>query len=175
MEGNFKTRLDWHHDELSADASQIQGAYEAAVGAFLVTFNGIENTINEIIYFAMHKCERPDILKRLQSDSFSRKLITLELISLVFPRVAQRSLTDKLRYIASQRNDLAHGHFKQNPFDGTYEIVTRSKSRSQSTAEIVRLTKRAKQCWQDLRYFEAYFEFEDLAEDGSHQDDAPTE
>ena len=173
MEKNHETRLDWH-DEISADVSQIRGEYEAALGAFLVTFNGIENTVNEIMYLAMQQSERPDILKRLQNVSFSRKLTTLELISLAFPKVAQRSLTDELRCIASQRNDLAHGHFKQNPFDGSYRIVTRSKSRSKSVAEIDRLTERAGKCWQDLRYCVAYFEFEDLVEDES-QDDAPSE
>ena len=163
-----------YDDQLSADASQIQGEYEAAVGAFLVTFNGIENTINEIIYLAMQKCERPNILKQLENDSFSRKLTTLELISLAFPKVAKKRLTDELRCIASQRNDLAHGYFKQNPFDGSYEIVTRGKSRSKSAAEIDRLTERAGKCWHDLRYGVAHFEFEELVENESHQDDAPS-
>ena len=55
MEENHETKFDWHDDEISTDVSQVQGEYEAALGAFLVTFNGLENTINEIIYLATQK------------------------------------------------------------------------------------------------------------------------
>jgi hypothetical protein len=32
----------------------------------------------------------------------------------------------ELRQIAGERNNLAHGHFDQNPYDGTYDVVTKS-------------------------------------------------
>jgi hypothetical protein len=69
----------------------------------------------------------------------------------------------QMRQIAVERNKLAHGHFDQNPFDGTYDVVTKGSVRSQYTFEdIDRLTERTTKVWDELRYAEAYYSFADV-------------
>ena len=147
-------------DVPSADP-QIQKDYEAALGAFLVAFNRIENAVNDIIVLALQKSERQDILKHLSNDLFHRKLTTLDLISLAYSRPLPKTVVNELRDLASQRNDLAHGHFHQNPFDGSYKIVAKRKPFPMSTDQLNLFTKRADGALDVLRYAQAYFWFDD--------------
>ena len=163
MEERDQTPPGWH-DIPTADP-QIQKDYEAALGAFLVTFNRIENITNEIIHLALYDSERPDILQHIKNDSFSRRLVTLDLLSLAFPRPFSRDLIDKLRQLANARNRLAHGHFDQNPFDGEHTVVTsRNKRLTMPVTDIQSLTRRAEAAWDKLGYVEAFFWFDDLDE-----------
>ena len=155
-----EARSSWF-DEPSADP-QIQKDYEAALGAFLVVFNSIENAVSDIIYLALKKAAREDILKSLRGDLFSRKLTTLDLLSIAYPQAASKALVDELRRLGAERNDLAHGHFDQNPFDGSYHIVTDRKTLSVPMDKIVKLTERAERAWDDLRGSQAFFWFDDL-------------
>ena len=165
MKQDDRTPPDWH-DIPTADP-QIQKDYEAALGAFLVACTQIENTISDIIFLALEQAERKDILNRLRGDSLRRKLVTLELISLAHPRPLLKSAIDELRDLAAQRNDLAHGHFHQNPFDGSFEIVTDRKALSMPIAQLKQLTERAQIAWDALRYAETYFSFDNLDEEGT--------
>ena len=74
-------------------------------------------------------------------------------------------MIEELRGLASRRNDLAHGHFNQNPFDGSYEIVTDRKDFPMPVSDLKRLTERAESAWDALRYAEAYFSFDALDEE----------
>ena len=74
MEERDQTPPDWH--DIPAAEPQIQKDYEAALGAFLVTVNRIENTTNEIIHLAPQTSGRQDILKHIQDDFFNRRLVT---------------------------------------------------------------------------------------------------
>ena len=60
------------HDSTPSANPQIQKDYEAALGAFLVVFNRIENTVNDVIVLALRKSKRLDILTNLKRDPFSR-------------------------------------------------------------------------------------------------------
>lgn len=164
MEDNSQSTSDWH-DTPSADP-QIQLDYEASLGAFFVAFNRIDNTVSDIIFMALQKSERSDIQKRIGGDSFHRKMITLDLLSLAYPGPLPRKLIDELRDLASRRNFLAHGHFHQNPFDGSYEIATDRTAGPMPTTELDQLTGRADNAWNDLRYAQAYFWFDDLDASG---------
>ena len=73
MEERDQTPPGWH-DIPTADP-QIQKDYEAALGAFLVTFNRIENTTNEIIHLALQASERQDILQ-LELIRFSGRFMS---------------------------------------------------------------------------------------------------
>ena len=166
MAENSPTPPGWI-DEPYADP-QIQKDYEAALGAFLVVFNAIENTINDIIVLALQKSGRADILKQLDNDSFNRKLTTLDLISVAYPTAVPQSVTNQLRNLATQRNRLAHGHFDQNPFDGTYQVVTsRSGPKPIPVPQIQTLTEHAETVWEKLRFADAYFFFYDLVAENS--------
>ncbi len=161
MEHSDQTPPNWQ-DVPTADP-KIQKDYEAALGAFLVTFNQIENTTTEIIHLALQASERQDILKHIKGDFFYRRLVTLDLLSLAFPGPVSKDVIYELRELANHRNHLAHGHFDQNPFNGEYEVVTsRDKRRTMSVTAIQSLAKRAEAAWDKLRYIEFYFRFDDL-------------
>lgn len=149
---------------------QIQRDYEASLGAFLVIFNGIENTVNEIIFLALQQSGREEILNHLSADSFRRKLAHLELISLAYPDALPPKMINELRDLTSHRNGLAHGHFHQNPFDGSYTIVTNKRERVMPIPQLVQLTERADRASDALRYSEAFFLFDDLDADGDAKD-----
>lgn len=158
--------LSGFDDEPSADP-QIQKDYEAALGAFLVVFNRIENTVSDIIGLVLSKAGRGDTLKSLNGDHFSRKLTTLDLLSLVYPKsMLSKALLEELRYLGGERNNMAHGHFDRNPFDGSYKIVTDRKTLSVPIAKIIKLTQRAEKVCDELRGSLAFFLFDDL--DGSN-------
>ena len=165
MERGDQTPPGWH--DIPIADPQIQKDYEATLGAFLVAFTQIENTVSDIIFLALEQAERKDILNRLRGDSFRRKLVTFELISLAHPRPLPKSAIDELRDLAARRKDLAHGHFHQNPFDGSYEILTDRKSLLVPAMQLKQLTERAESAWDALRYAEAYFSFDDLDEQES--------
>ena len=152
-------------DDIPTADPQIQKDYEAALGAFLVAFTQIENTVSDIIFLALDQAERKNILNRPRGDSFQMKLVTLERISLAHPRPLPESGIEELRDLAARRNDLAHGHFHQNPFDGSYQIVTDRKALPMPVTQLENLTKRAETAWDALRYAEAYFSFDDLDEE----------
>jgi hypothetical protein len=145
---------------------QFQKNYEPALGAFLVVFNRIENTVSDLIWLALSKAGREDILRSLDGDLFSRKLTTLDLLSIAYPQVMpSKTLIEELRYLGAERNHLAHGHFDQNPFDGTYNIVTDRKTLTVPVTKIVKLVERAEKAWDDLRNSRAFFWFDDLDND----------
>lgn len=153
------------HDDIPSADPQIQKDYEAALGAFLVVFNLIENTVNDVIVMALQQSERQDILQRLKGDSFSRKLATLDLISLTYSQPLPKTLVDELRDLSTHRNNFAHGHFDQNPFDGDYKIVTDRKKKliSMPIAQLNLLTERAETACDAIGYAQAFFEFYNLA------------
>jgi hypothetical protein len=151
---------DWY-DEPSADP-KIQKDYEAALGAFLVIFNSIENVVSDLICLTLKKFDRENLLKSLEGDLFHRKLITLDLLSIAYPRVASNLLIEELRCLGAKRNNLAHGHFDQNPFDGSYQIVTSRKAIPMPIAQILALTVRAEKAWNELRNSQVFFEVNDL-------------
>lgn len=153
----------WYDDEPSADP-QIQKSYESALGAFLVLFNALENEMSDVIALALRKAGRDEIYGSLDNDSFSRKITTLELLSIAYPQVASTTLTGELRDLSAQRNKLAHGHFDQNPFDGSYQIVAGRKSASISITQILKLGERAEKAWHELRYSVAFFSFDDVSD-----------
>ena len=165
MDQDGRTPPGW--DDIPTADPEIQKDYEAALGAFLVSFTQIENIVSDVIFLALGKAERKDILKRVRGDSFQRKLITLELISLAHPRALPKSLIAELRDLAARRNDLAHGHFHQNPFDGSYKIVTGRKAFLMPVTELKGLTERAESAWNALRYADAYFSLDVFDEEES--------
>jgi hypothetical protein len=152
--------LEWD-DEPFADP-QIQKDYEAALGEFLVAFNRIENIVGDVIILALNKAGREEVLGLMKGELFARKVLILDLVSVHFPEVASWTLTSELRSLGSERNNLAHGHFDQNPFDGSYHVVTSQKRLKMPLEKIRKLTERAHKAYDQLRSSQAFFWFEDL-------------
>jgi hypothetical protein len=75
--------------------------------------------------------------------------------------IVRRISIEAMRQVAGERNRLAHGHFDQNPFDGSYDVVTRSVRASYSVETLDHLTEKANRCRDELSYAVAYYQFAD--------------
>lgn len=71
---------------------------------------------------------------------------------------------DDLRSVAGERNVLAHVHFEQNPYDGSYWLINRAGRTVQHyTAErIDGVANRIQKVWMALRHAEAVYDFADV-------------
>lgn len=144
----FDAEMEWLDDTPWADPA-IEAAYKAALGSFLVQFNAIENLLTEVLDLSFRSLRRPDLLRL--NEPFERRLQTLELIGLALPRMHVPNFED-LRALAKERNNLAHGHFDQNPHSGAYSIVTRGGKMTDWPVELITaLENRALIAWADLR------------------------
>ena len=168
METHDNTPLEWE-DEPSADPD-VKKEYEAALGAFLLAFNRVDNTVSDIIVLALKKAGREEIPRSIaEEDRFARKVQNLDLISLRFPEIASQSLIAELRTLGSERNNLAHGHFDQNLFGGGYDVVARQKRLEVSVEKIRMLAERAEKVYHQVRRFEAYYWHEDPTTESNQQ------
>ena len=71
---------------------------------------------------------------------------------------------EEMRKIAAIRNFLAHAHFDQNPFDGTYELIPPKSDKKPSERHlkeeaIRKWTQNADKAWFRLRSSEAHYWF----------------
>jgi len=107
---------------------QIRAAYEAALGAFILTFNEADFYLRQIIGWELHGSALEKKLSRLTEGSTSARIDLAEALAARSRQPGTAGLSfDRLREINTVRNRLAHGHFEQNPFQGDYQIVLRQK------------------------------------------------
>ena len=66
-----------------------------------------------------------------------------------------------MKEIAGERNTLAHGHFDQNPFDGSYDIVIKNVRASYSAERLAGLTEKTDTALQALQHASAVYDFSD--------------
>lgn len=154
---------DLGDDDIPWADPQIQKDYEAALGAFLVRFNRIENMIARLVRHALSRLDRQDLLNRSMSGPLKQRVQALDLILLAFPAFPKLPISGIDR-LSAVRNSLAHGHFEQNPYDGDYEIVGKSESRTWHPNEIQGEAAVADSIWTELRLIEAHFLFFDVPE-----------
>lgn len=159
---------DYEDDDDTPWASpEIQEAYEAALGRFLLAFNRLDNLMSEVIGMILHALKRDDLVVRCTHKEFSFKILVLDLLKTSTEgkvQVLADVPVDLIRQIAGERNVLAHGHFDQNPFDGTYEVVTTKVRAEYPVSRLDDLTRKADTAWDALRYVEAYYDFSEVPE-----------
>lgn len=105
---------------------EIRKAFQVALGRFIMAFNHVDYFVGMLIRFETEKHKKAHLA---ESDvSFSARLRMLE--ALAINAVELKHLPfDELRNLNRHRNALAHGHFNQNPFDGSYELVEKKQRR----------------------------------------------
>lgn len=143
----------------SADPA-IQREYEAALGAFIVAFNTVDNQVAKVLRYALGVLDRTK-LANLPS-SFAARIDLLDLIGAMKVMRLHTIDYEELRRIGRQRNFLAHGYFDQNPFDGSYTVIDKKRD-EHVRAEVVRQwAARAEEAWSRLRGPEAAWIFRDI-------------
>lgn len=143
----------------------IQRNYEAALGRFILAFNQLDNYLGEIIETVLKRLGRDDLVGPcVREADFGLRLRFLDLLK---HSAEGFGITDvpiaDMKSIAGERNILAHGHFDQNPHDGTYRLVGRGKGQPPyySADRINGLVAQTRKAWSALRHAEAVYVFSD--------------
>lgn len=149
-------------DDVPWASPEIKANYEAALGRFILAFNQLDNLLTEIIETVLRRLKRDDLVKACSQRDFSNKLLILDLLksSTVAHGIKDVSVV-AMRTVAGERNKLAHGHFDQNPFDGSYDVVSKNIRSWYSVEMLDGLADKANGCFDELRYSSAYYEFSD--------------
>jgi hypothetical protein len=153
-------------DDTPWASPEIQEAYEVALGRFLLAFNRLDILLSEVIGTMLRALKRDDLVVRCTHSDFAFKLLVLDLLKTSTEgKVLADVSIDLMKQVAGERNVLAHGHFDQNPFDGTYAIVTTKISAEYPVARLDDLTIKANTAWDALRYVGGYYAFSDAPQE----------
>lgn len=142
---------------------EIREGYEAALGRFMLAFNEIDNLLTELIDTILTRLDRTDLIKQCTNQNFAPKLLVLDLLktSSEGDGISDVSI-ESMRELAIHRNKVAHGHFDQNPFDGSYEVVSKNVPADYPVQRLDELTADAEGLISALRYGAGYYIFKDV-------------
>ena len=114
-------RADWEDEAEPWADPEIQKGYQAALGEFIVTFNRLDAALTKIVRLALGDAGKLGLFPQIRAQGYGAKLQALELLQTSPSMVAIHGVPiDEMRKVAAIRNFLAHAHFDQNPFDGSY-------------------------------------------------------
>lgn len=160
----------WDDDTPSADPG-IRLAYEAALGRLILAHNELDYRLTTIIGSAAGLLSKDPALADLASGDFATRLRNLRLLkSLPADLGLSRVDCDRLADLNGQRNIVVHGHFDQNPFDGSFTLKrprrwSAEKKHKVATFPVSRLAKLASDVAAEadrLRHVEAFYDFQDI-------------
>jgi hypothetical protein len=140
---------------------EIQQNYEVALGRFVLAFNELDNLLGKLIKTVLMRLGRQDLVEDcVIRAGFGLRVRFLDLLK---HSTQGEGLTRvpiaSLGAIAQERNILVHGHFDQNPFDGSYRIIARRKTPFYSPERIDGLTEQATTAGGTLRSAEVFYAF----------------
>lgn len=121
---------DWPDFATDEELAELRGAYASALGEFLVAFNAVEIGLGAVIAAALHdRLSATEILASTEGN-VRRKSNILRILSLdpKNPHLAAIRF-ERILSMISVRNILAHGHFEQNPYDGSHTVVPVDRSK----------------------------------------------
>jgi hypothetical protein len=159
--------IDNIEDDLGAGMPEADPAirtdYEAALGRFILIHNEADYWLSKVIAAELSKRRRDDLIPSTIKGNFAQRLERLELLaSSTKDRQLSGLPVDKLRSLNTNRNHLAHGHFDQNPYDGSYQLVLAQKAKDYPIEHIVALADELTKIVAYLRTTEILYDFEDL-------------
>jgi|GEM_PF-947577 len=140
----------------------IRLVYEAALGRFVLAYNEVDFRVSELIRFEFEERTRADLNQAMNRGSFLQRLDVLEILATCVPPLTNIPFA-RLRAIHGDRNKLAHGHFDQNPFDGSYAVVAKSKSLDYPSTRIGALADELALIAESMRMAEAWYDFDTVA------------
>jgi hypothetical protein len=152
---------EFYDDDVPWASPEIQTAYEAALGRFMLAFNQLDHLLTEVIKAVLGQAGRVDLIKPCTGrGDFWLKLLTADLLKLSIHGGGISNVPiDLMREIATHRNKVAHGHFNQNPFSGDYDIITKNVRAIYSVEDLNLQSAKAEEAVTALRYAEAFYEF----------------
>ena len=112
-------------DEPYADPA-IRVGYQNALGRFIMAHNEVDFWMSAILEKAVKFIAPDGSLNQLALGNFSARATSLGLLMRVAPHLCLGGVGNgRLPELNGMRNALAHGHFDQDRYSGTFEIVNR--------------------------------------------------
>jgi hypothetical protein len=139
----------------------IRTEYEAALGAFILMFNEADFYLSQVIGWELQRSGLDSKLDRLTEGSIATRIDLAEALAARSSEPSTVALNfDQLRSINGVRNKLAHGHFDQNPFEGSYQIVVKQKNLAFPSSKVREITTELDAIVDGLRgaYYSYFFE-----------------
>ncbi len=152
-------------DEPFADPA-IRTGYQAALGRFIMAHNEVDFWMTGILTKVVKMLAPDGSLDSFAMGDFSERLKNMGLLSRLVPHVGFGGAGDqRLAELNGVRNVLAHSHFDQDPWEGTYEIV-KKKHRSLKADRLKNLNEKnindqAGELERIARHMSAVFDFID--------------
>lgn len=146
--------------------------YQLALGAFLVTFNRIENGVSDLIGIILKEADRPDKIKEAVKRQLMQRVEILEWLLIHRPD-APYIPTPRIKALADKRASLAHGHFDENPFTGDYQIVGKGERYDWTPVTIEPLIEEAREIDKLLMAAKVHLWFDDIPDDFVPKPKAP--
>jgi hypothetical protein len=138
----------------------IRTEYEAALGRFILAFNEADYRLSQVIAEELTERGRPELAESATKGNFAQRLEKLELLmSYTTDQQLSAVPVAKLRSLNTDRNKLAHGHFDQNPYDGSYQLILKEKTTDCPTSRIVALADELAQVLDYSRNTEILYNF----------------
>ena len=149
-------------DDLPWADSAIRTDYEAALGRFILAFNEVDYRLSQLIGSELAHRGRADLAGTATKGPFAQRLETLDLLVSGASNKELAALPlAPLRALNGARNMLVHGHFDQNPFDGSYNILL-AKARDYPVARVLALATELTAIAESFRQTEAFYAFSDI-------------
>jgi len=102
----------------------IRAGYREALGRFIMAHNEVDFWMTGILSKAVRMLAPDGSLANLALGDFATRATNLQLLMHTAPHLALGNVGDgRLHELNGTRNVLAHSHFDQDPWDGTFEIV----------------------------------------------------
>ena len=118
---------DWDDYDLPFADPAIRREYEAALGRFILAHNEVDYRLGLVLNFAKTHLGITDKLDRVLNGGFAERANILALLQ-KFPGLGLPNVSaDRLGELNTIRNHVAHGHFSQHPFTGSFEVVSSQK------------------------------------------------
>jgi hypothetical protein len=158
--------MDTEDDDIPFADPAIRTDYEAALGQFILAFNEVDYRLSQVIRSELSHRGRTELASTAAIGPFAQRLSTLEILASAAPSGSLSAIpVVRLRSLNTDRNNLAHGHFDQNPFDGSYWIVLAAKARDYPVVLIRSLAEELAKIADQLRTTEILYDFEDLTKE----------
>jgi hypothetical protein len=160
---SFSSPWDEEDEQEEADISfadpAIRQQYEAALGAFILAFNHVDYFVGKLLRLETDKRGKSHLYDA--KAGFYARLQILEAFAAQSPELASVPFPE-MRKLNQARNTLAHGHFDQNPFDGSYSILEKQKISDFPIGRLTQLTLDLNGVAKNLNFAWAQYQFDEL-------------
>jgi hypothetical protein len=144
---------------------QIRTAYEAALGRLILGHNEVDHRLTNALKRVTDRLVSDNSLAQFATGTFDTRLRNLELFQKAIPDSGAVCVdVAALRRLNKIRNDVAHGHFDQDPFDGSFTLIGDGKgsgkrAKDYSIADLNQAAEDLKSIATTLRAYEVFGDF----------------